>query len=213
MTADAAPGAPLAQLDYRAPLAQLDSTGLRLVIDQWAEQTSAFGARPDAGYVLITDEGGASGEAYGYADVPPVPAAELQASPCRFCAEDPGDRLIAEALGWRAWAAAGSPWPYAVVLAPMSHRPDLPALGDWERDALADLLADVLRRFDPMPYWMWVHQRPSDGRGWPNAHVHVEISGRPAAPSAAQLGTGVHANPVSALETAERLRATGATPP
>lgn len=202
--------------DHAATLAGLGPAAVRQVVDLWAECTTAVGAHAGVGYVLVTETGGETAahphsEIHAYQDVPPVPAAELLAFPCRVCAEDPGDRLVAEAVGWRAWASATASTPYSVVLAPMSHRADLPTLGDWERDALAQLLADVLRRFDRIPYRLWVHQRPTDGGAWPNAHVHVEISGAPPVPTAAELGSGVHLNPVPPHEAAAHLRAAGMT--
>ena len=33
------------------------------------------------------------------------------------------------------------------------------------------------RLFDaPMPYMMWIHQRPTDGGDWPAARVHLHIT-------------------------------------
>jgi len=189
----------------------------RAVIDLWAERTAAIGARAEVGYVLVTDDAAAGhGQIWAFAAVPPAPLAELHAVPCSICGEHPGDRLVTEAMGWRVWASDHASWPYAAVIAPVGHRPDLASLATWERDALAQLLADVLGRFArlDLAHFLWVHQQPADGRPWPNAHVHIEVAAAPTPPSAAELGAGVFFNPVPPAEAAAALRgAGGAGPP
>ena len=188
----------------------------RSAIDQWAERTTAIGARPAVGYVLITDAAADhQGQIWAFASVPPAPLAELNAIPCPTCMEHPDDRLVTEAMGWRAWASAAGQWPYGVVLAPMGHRPDVAALAPWERDSLAHVLGDILDRFAHLglAHFLWVHQRPCDGRAWPNAHVHIEIAAAPGPATAAELGSGVHFNPVPAAEAAAALRDAGAPTP
>ena len=75
---------------------------------------AALGARDDVAYVLVFENRGAEvgatiphphGQIYSYAEVPPNPLGELarSAERCALCAEDPGDRLVSEADGWRAW--------------------------------------------------------------------------------------------------------------
>lgn len=189
-----------------------DIMDARRMIDEWAEQTATLGAQPDVAYVLVCDDG-----IHTFATVPPVPAAELATFPCHICAEDPGDRFVAEGMGCRAWVPAAPSFPFSLVLAPVGHRPDLPSFPEWERDPLAALFVDVRRRLDrifaePMPVLFWVHQRPTTFGDWPNAHLHVEISGlhrapgTPHAPGSAELGSGVPLNPVPPGEAAARLR-------
>ena len=176
---------------------------VREVLDAWAERTEALGARHDVGYVLIVQDGDGPSEIHAYAALPPAPARELAVHPCPLCYELAGDRLVAEATGWRAWVPAAAISPNAVTIAPIGHRSGLPALTAWERDGLATLLADVLGRLDG-PRQLWVHQRPTDGGEWPNCHVHVEIVA--VAAGAAQLASGVYVNPVPPPEAAARLR-------
>lgn len=217
--------------DHDATLWSLGPAGARRVVDLWAGRTAALGARDDVAYVLpFENRGGAvgatidhpHGQLYAYPGVPPVPLGELERAGgpggCPLCAERPGDRLVAEAGGWRAWVPAAATHPYALVLAPTEHEPDLPGLGDASRDGLAAVLVDVLARLDhlwdePVPYMLWAHQRPTDGRDWPSAHVHVEIASPLRAPgtvrfvAAGELGSGVFVNPVVPEEAAAALRA------
>ena len=214
--------------DHDATFASLGQEGARRVVDLWADRTAALGARDDVAYVLVFENRGAEvgatiahphGQIYAFAEVPPVPARELAADhPCPLCAEDPGDRLVAEVAGWRAWVPAAATWPFALMVAPTDHRPDLPSLAGAERDGMAALLVDVLGRLDrlfdaPMPYFLWIHQRPTDGQPWPTAHVHVEICplyrspGTPRFVASGELGSGVFFNPVAPEDAAARLRA------
>ncbi len=207
--------------DHGATLGRLGTERVRQVVDFWAARTALHGARLDAGYVLVTADGRdpaahPHGEIYVFRMPPPVAVEELNVAPCPVCLEDPGDRLVAEALGWRAWTAAttDASRPYSVVLAPMSHRPDLPTLAGWERDALAQLLIDVLARFDRLGtgHVLWVHQRPTDGVAWPNAHVHVEVSATPRTLTVAEMGSGAAFDKVAPHEAAQALRAPDPTP-
>ena len=109
---------------------------------------------------------------------------------------------VATTAGWHAWVPAASAYPYSLLLAPDVHRPDLPSLDGPQRDGLAELLVDVLGRLDrlfdiALPYMLWIHQRPTDGGAWPEAHVHLHVISPMRAPgvqryvAAAELGSGV----------------------
>jgi UDPglucose--hexose-1-phosphate uridylyltransferase len=203
----------------------LGAEGARKVIDLWAERTAALGARPDVGYVLVFENRGAAvgatiahphGQIYAFDVVPELPHRELERG-TRL--GEPGERLVAEAPGWRAWVPEASVFPYAVRLAPNDLVPDLPSLDDPGRNALALLLIDVLERFDRLfdaetPYMLWIHQRPFDGSDWPDTRLHVEIvtpwraPGVPRYVAAGELGSGVYFNPVAPEAAAQSLRDT-----
>ena len=97
------------------------------------------------------------------------------------------------------------------------HVADLPSLSSDERDELASALTELVRRLDalfdaPMPYMLWIHQRPFDGGEWPEARVHVHIAPLLRAPAtqrfmaAGELGSGVLFNPVDPTTAAATLR-------
>jgi UDPglucose--hexose-1-phosphate uridylyltransferase len=82
-----------------------------------------------------------------------------------------------------------------------------------------DVLARVDQLFEsPMPYMLWVHQKPTDGAAWPRAHVHVHIApllrapGTPRFVAAGELGSGVFFNPVVPEAAAEDLRSMPGAP-
>jgi UDPglucose--hexose-1-phosphate uridylyltransferase len=209
--------------EHDATFWSLGAVGARRVVDLWAERSAALGARDDIAYVLVFENRGAEvgatiphphGQIYAFDVVPEQPLRELQAGE-RFPA--PGDRLVATAPGWRAWVPEAPIFPYALTLAPDDHVPDLPSLGETGRDGLASLLVDVLERLDrlfdvPLPYMLWIHQRPFDGGEWPQARLHVEIvspwraAGVHRFVAAGELGSGVFYNPVRPEAAAQALR-------
>jgi UDPglucose--hexose-1-phosphate uridylyltransferase len=207
---------------------ELGVAGARKVVDLWAERTAALGARDDVSYVLCFENRGPEvgatishphGQIYALSgDVPPAPLAELAGGPCALCAvRPPPDLVVAVAGGWAAWVPAEAAWPYELRLAPGAHLPDLPSADGTARDGLAAVLVDALGRLDrlfggPMPYMLWVHQRPTDGGAWPSAHLHLHVApllrspGVPRFVAAGELGSGVWFNPVDPRSAAEALR-------
>ncbi|CAB4554422.1 unannotated protein [freshwater metagenome] len=80
------------------------------------------------------------------------------------------------------------------------------------------MLVDSLARLDqlfsePMPYMLWIHQRPTDGGDWEDSRVHFHITPLLRSPgtqryvAAAELGSGITFNPVQPAEAAAQLRA------
>jgi UDPglucose--hexose-1-phosphate uridylyltransferase len=216
--------------EHSATFWSLGVDGAVKVVDLWADRSAALGSRDDIAYVLVFENRGASvgatiphphGQIYAYDIVPPSPRAELRRADehgCRLCEEQPGERLVSEIGGWRAWVPWASMYPYGLVVAPRAHEPDLPSLSTDSRRDLAAVLVDVTARLDglwqrPMPYMMWFHQRPFDGAPWPSAHVHVEIAVPERAPgvlryvAAGELGSGLYVNPVQPEVAAAELRA------
>jgi UDPglucose--hexose-1-phosphate uridylyltransferase len=79
--------------------------------------------------------------------------------------------------------------------------------------ALVDGLARLDQLFDaPMPYMLWIHQRPTDGGDWPGARVHLHVTplyrsaGVQRYVAAAELGGGLYFNPVRPTDAAAALR-------
>jgi UDPglucose--hexose-1-phosphate uridylyltransferase len=209
--------------DHDAQLWSLGMAGARKVVDLWAARTLALGGRDDVDYVLVFENRGPEvgatiahphGQIYAFDHVPPAARVELDHD-CALCA--PPDNVVCDAGTWTSSVPVAASWPYEVRLAPSAHRPDLPSLTDAERDDLAGVLVDTTRRLDalfdaPMPYMLWIHQRPTVGGDWPSAHVHVHLApllrapGTPRFVAAGELGSGVYFNPVDPADAARALR-------
>jgi UDPglucose--hexose-1-phosphate uridylyltransferase len=81
-------------------------------------------------------------------------------------------------------------WPYEVHLYPLRHVASIADLDEAERWDLARALLAVTGTYDrhfgfSTPYVMAVHQAPTDGRDWQQAHLHLEFT----RPGADRLGT------------------------
>ncbi|MDP8976959.1 MAG: galactose-1-phosphate uridylyltransferase [Actinomycetota bacterium] len=214
--------------DHDTAFWSLGVAGAEKVVRLWAERTAVLGSRPDVGYVLVFENRGPQigatithphGQIYAFDAVPPVPRTELASGSCCLCGAEPGTRLVTADGGWRAWVPDAPAWPFELLLAPLDHVPDLPAIVDGGPGArsLGRALVDALERLDrlfdeAMPYMLWFHQRPTDGEHWPTAHVHAHLApvfrkpGTMRYVAAGELGSGVYFNPVDPEEAAERLR-------
>ena len=211
--------------DHDASMSSIGVPGAMRVVDLWAARTAALGNRPDVAYVLVFENRGAEvgatiahphGQIYAFDHVPGAPAAELQIEPCTLCVAVEEPQLVARHGGWRTWVPVAAAWPYELRLASDDHVPDLTDPDARRADlaaALVDGLARLDQRFDtPMPYMLWVHQRPFDGRPWPGAHLHVHVAplwraaSTPRFVAAGELGGGLYFNPVDPTEAAAELR-------
>jgi UDPglucose--hexose-1-phosphate uridylyltransferase len=212
---------------HDATFTSLGVEGARKVIDLWAERTAELGARPDVDYVLCFENRGPEvgatiahphGQIYAYDHVPERQRRLLDAkwSPDL----EPGDRLVAEHDGWVAAVPFASTYPIALSLAPRLQVPDVVSLDHGGRNGLAAMLVDVLGRLDalygrPLPYMMWLNQRPTDGGDWPQAWFNIEIVSPWRGPgvqrfiAAAEVACGEYFNPVIPEVLGEMLRAAG----
>ena len=97
---------------------------------------------------------------------------------------------------------------------------DLPSMGAPDRTRLAELLVDVLARLDryfdmPLPYMMWLNQRPTVEDGYDDAWFNIEIVSpwrRPGVPrfiAAAEVASEEFFNPLIPEDVAQRLRELG----
>ena len=161
------------------------------------------------------------GQIYAYDHVPDAPLTELRrADGGALPAVRPGRRRAHRDRGQRL-AGLGAPGQRLPVrpAARARRAPARPARRSTARSATASppLLVDVLARLDrlfdaPLPYMLWIHQRPTDGGAWPEAHVHAHLVSPMRSPgvqryvAAAELGSGVFVNPVVPEDAAAALR-------
>ncbi|GAC1481249.1 MAG: galactose-1-phosphate uridylyltransferase [Candidatus Dormibacteria bacterium] len=204
------------------------------LVEVWTDRYRALARRPNVDYVYIFENRGEQvgvtldhphGQIYGYPFIPPVALAELRgrAGRCRQCGliDDErgfGGRVLTEERGVIAYVPAFARWPYEVHIAPLAHRPSLTDCSPVLRRSLVRLMQRVAQAYDqlfstPMPYMMLIHQQPTDGKPYPQAHLHVEFyptlrdSGRLKYLAGSESGAGVFINDTIAEESAARLRA------
>lgn len=178
--------------DHDSAFAKLSPARVRTVVEAWADRTAELSGLPGIAQVFCFENRGEEigvtlhhphGQIYGYPYVTPRTATMLD-SARRYAHRTGGANLFADLLAaeradgervvaanehWTAFVPAAARWPFEVHLYPHRQVPDIPALGDAERDAFATLYLDVLGRFDglfdgPMPYIS----------AWQQAPVHAD---------------------------------------
>ncbi len=226
--------------DHDATLASLGPERARLLVDVWADRYAALGSRDDVAYVFLFENRGEAvgvtlhhphGQVYGYPEVPPLPARELEAArrhlaehgTCVLCdvvasERSEGVRLVAANDAFLAFVPFAARFPYEVHIAVHRHAPSLLDLSDPDRDALASLLVEVVARYDglfgfPLPYVLSVHQAPTDEGAWEAvSHLHIELTpfhrsaNRLKYLAGSELGAGAFLNDVAPEQAAAELR-------
>ncbi len=224
--------------EHELTLAQLPPARVKLLVDVWADRYAELGSRPDVAYVYIFENKGEEvgvtlhhphGQIYAMPFVPPFVAAELQAARerldagggCLHCEqiarESGGPRLVFGDGDMLAFVPDAARWPYEVHLYPRRHVASIAELDDAERTHLAAALLRLTRAYDShfgfsTPYVMALHQAPTDGREWPEAHLHFEFYPPHRRPdrlkylAGAELGAGTFVNDTRPEDTAAQLR-------
>ncbi|MDQ2942602.1 MAG: galactose-1-phosphate uridylyltransferase [Candidatus Dormibacteraeota bacterium] len=227
--------------EHELTLAQLPLERVRLLVDVWADRFLELGSRDDVMYVYIFENKGEEvgvtlhhphGQIYALPFVPPFAQAELDASRrhleaegrCLHCVEIEremnGPRLVlsqSSTSSMVAFVPNAARWPYEVHLYSRRHVSSIAELDAGERLDLAQALLDVTGMYDrhfgfSTPYVMAMHQAPTDGGKWPEAHLHIEFypphrrSDRLKYLAGVELGAGTFVNDTRPEDTASQLR-------
>ena len=136
--------------------------------------------------------------------------------------ESQGTREVLASDHWLAIVPFWAVWPFETLLIPRVQVARLPDLDDGQRDDLADVLGDLIRRYDalfdvPFPYSMGWHGAPFEPDAatdaWRlHAHVYPPLL-RSASVRKFMVGYELLAEPQRDLlpeDAAQRLRAAGA---
>jgi UDPglucose--hexose-1-phosphate uridylyltransferase len=224
--------------EHDLTLAQLPAERVRLLVDVWADRYRELGSRAEVAYVYIFENKGEEvgvtlhhphGQIYALPFVPPFAKAELDASRehlagrgrCLHCTqlalEESGPRVVISEGSMAAFVPRSARWPYEVHLYPRRHVASIADLDDRERSDLANALSGLTGTYDrhfgfSTPYVMAVHQAPTDGREWPEAHLHFEFypphrrGDRLKYLAGVELGAGTFVNDTRPEDTAAKLR-------
>ena len=180
--------------EHRGSFSGLSAEQARTVIDAWADRTSELGAIDSIEYVFCFENRGEEigvtlshphGQIYGYPFVPPrfyrvgesLHRHREKFGTCLQCelleAELKAEiRVVSQTEHWVSHVPFAARWPYEVRIVPREHVPDLPALSDEQRDDLAAMYLDVLRRFDALFDGAGaLHRRLAAGAGAPRARA------------------------------------------
>jgi UDPglucose--hexose-1-phosphate uridylyltransferase len=182
-------------------IAQMEPGEIRRLVDGWSDEYAGLAALPKVNYVQIFENRGEMMgcsnphphcQIWASASLPNYPATELASfgkyqqehGSCLLCdyiglEQASGERLVCENEHFSAVVPFWAIWPFETLLASKRHLSDIAALGDSERDGLADILRQLTIRYDNLfqisfPYSMGFHQQPSD-RAHPEWHFHAHF--------------------------------------
>ncbi|WP_247048607.1 galactose-1-phosphate uridylyltransferase [Arthrobacter rhizosphaerae] len=233
--------------DHTGSFSGLSEVRARTVIEAWAHRTEALSAMKGIKQVFPFENRGADigvtlhhphGQIYAYPYVTPragvlgaaarkfYDAADgretLTGSLLRSERED-GSRMVLEGANFSAYVPFAARWPLEIHLVPHRQVPDLAALSGEEKDELAHVYLDLLKRLDtlyptPTPYISAWHQAPLDDLLRPAGYLHLQLtSPRRAADklkylAGSEAAMGAFINDTTPELVAERLRAVGTRP-
>lgn len=181
-------------------LAEMSQPDIRRVVDMWAEQTADLGKTYQ--WVQVFEN---RGDAMGASN--PHPHGQIWASdfiPNEAAKEDReqaaylqrhgrvllvdyvtkelerGERVVVSNEHWAAVVPYWAVWPFETMLIPRRHITRIDALGEAERDGLADCVKRLLVRYDNLfevsfPYSMGWHGAPSNGAADHHWQLHAHF--------------------------------------
>ncbi len=188
--------------DHSLTLAKMETSAIRLVVDEWANQYEELGNLPYIDHVQIFENRGemmgASNphphcQIWATESIPNEPAKELvsqaeyhsQTGSCLLCKYlevelADGERIVCENDDFAALVPFWAVYPFEILLLGKSHIGAISNLHDGERISLADILHRLTIRYDnlfktPFPYSMGFHQAPTDGGSHKSVHFHAHF--------------------------------------
>lgn len=225
--------------DHASSFAQLDVARARTVVEAWADRTAELSATDGVEQVYCFENRGDEigvtlhhphGQIYAYPFVTPrtesmlLQAQRHHAATGRSLqrdvmeAERSGSRCVLTGEHWTAYVPAAARWPVEFHLAPHRDVPDLAALDNDERDELAHVYLEMLRRLDRffdgvdrLPYIAGWHQAPvRDRRHLGRLHLQafsvLRAPGKLKYLAGSESGMGAWVNDTTPERIAERLR-------
>ena len=228
--------------EHTGSFSGLTETRARTVVEAWAHRTAALSALPGIKQVFPFENRGADigvtlhhphGQIYAYPYVTPR-AAVMGAAARKFyddaggrqtltgsllkAEREDGSRMVLESDSFSAYVPFAARWPLEIHLVPHRQVPDLAGLTGAEKDELAHVYLDLLKRLDalyptPTPYISAWHQAPVDRLFRPAGYLHLQLtSPRRAADklkflAGSEAAMGAFINDTTPELVAERLRA------
>ena len=221
----------------------LTPTRARTVIDAWDDRTADLSALTGVAQVFCFENRGAEigvtlahphGQIYAYPFVAPRTRRLLQLArehraggggdlvgDVLAAERRAGTRVVLAGEHWTAYVPAAARWPVEVHLTPHRHVPDLTALDDAERDELAVVYLELVRRLDRfhgdpsapvrLPYVAGWHQAPV-GQGRDLVRLQLQVTSVLRAPgklkylAGSESGMGAFINDTTPERIAARLR-------
>jgi UDPglucose--hexose-1-phosphate uridylyltransferase len=183
-------------------MARMSVAELRSVVDTWVLESSALASDPKISSVQIFENRGAMmgcsnphphGQIWAN-ETPPNELVKELAAFRDYCQSHDAtllrdyldlelerrERLVAINDHFVLLVPFWAVWPFETLLISRRCVASLDELSNEERTALADMLRQATIRYDNLfrtsfPYTMGFHQRPTDGREYPEFHLHAHF--------------------------------------
>jgi UDPglucose--hexose-1-phosphate uridylyltransferase len=226
--------------DHNASFASLPPERVRTVIEAWSDRTAELSALDGVQQVFCFENRGPEigvtlhhphGQIYAYPYVTPRTGALIEQARAHRAAtggnllrdvlhaeQRAGSRVVLRGEHWTAYVPAAARWPVEVHLSPHRDVPDLVALDEDEREELASVYLELLRRADrfydevsSLPYISGWHQAPV-GEDRELGRLHLQLFSILRAPgklkylAGSESGMGAWINDKSPELIAARLR-------
>jgi UDPglucose--hexose-1-phosphate uridylyltransferase len=183
-------------------LAQMTTEDIRRVVDVWAEQYEEIGAIDYISSVQIFENRGAMmgasnphphGQIWANETIPNENAKEIASfsdyykKNGRSLLSDylekevvKGERIVYKNEHFVALVPFWAVYPFETLIVSCRQVGAISDLNDCERNGLADVLHELTSTYDllfdtPFPYTMGFHQRPTDGKKYPEYHLHAHF--------------------------------------
>jgi UDPglucose--hexose-1-phosphate uridylyltransferase len=227
--------------DHGASFSSLTPARVRTVVEAWADRTEQLSGIEGVRQVFCFENRGEEigvtlshphGQIYAYPFLTPRGDALLRQAAAHRAAtgglllrdvleaeQRAGTRVVLSGEHWTAYVPAAARWPVEVHLSPHRDVPDLAALHDAERDELAHVYLELLRRADryfdgvpSLPYIAGWHQAPV-GEGRELGRLYLLLFSILRAPgkikylAGSESGAGAWVNDATPERIADRLRA------
>ena len=180
-------------------LALMKQDEVEQVVRLWIEQYLELGAIDYINHVQIFENRGAvmgcsnphpHGQIWAEREVPTLPAVELErqkkyyddTGSCLLCDYlkqelEEQSRIILENGSFAVLVPFWAVWPYEAMILPKRHMGSIDQMTSEEIADLADAVRRLGIRYDNLfrtrfPYSMGIHQSPTDGGEYPEAHFH-----------------------------------------
>ncbi|HEY9773757.1 MAG TPA: galactose-1-phosphate uridylyltransferase [Planktothrix sp.] len=226
--------------EHKSTLTDLSLDKMEQLVRVWRDRYEELGARKEIEYVFIFENKGEAigvtihhphGQIYAFSYLPPRVQKELDSEAKHFAATGrclhcdllqqelkETTRIVCQTDEFVAFIPFYARLPYEVHVYAKKHTPSLAEFSvEQERD-LARMLKQMLSKYDnlwgfSLPYMMVMHQKPTDGKGWPGCHFHIEFYPPYRTPeklkylAGCETGAGTFVNDTLPEEKAAELRA------
>ncbi|KSU66183.1 galactose-1-phosphate uridylyltransferase [Arthrobacter sp. NIO-1057] len=225
--------------DHAGSFGSLTDERARTVVEAWAHRTRELSAKEGIEQVFVFENRGQDigvtlhhphGQIYAYPYVTPTAKKIAQRARDHFEKTQTallgeileseiadGSRIVSRGEHFTVFVPYAARWPLEAHLVPHRHVPDFAALTEEEKDELAIMYRDLLRRFDglydtPTPYIAAWHQAPINDADREATRLHLQLtSPRRAADklkflAGSEAAMGAFINDITPEQTAARLR-------